>query len=178
MSMRRACLAVALVACGLAFAGAGQATVTYMYEGIRDDPTEANGSFSYTAADFLTANTTVSPGALDSCNSFADTVCDVQTLYVDTGVLYGEDRNDAIAVGSRNAFYRYTNYSYFVDGALGAAGVYHAMRNGSDHSTLTVTDNGIGGGTAGIPEPATWAVMLVGFAGIGAALRRRGLRAA
>ena len=30
----------------------------------------------------------------------------------------------------------------------------------------------------GVPEPATWAVMLVGFAGAGAALRRRRLRVA
>uniref|UniRef100_UPI003982F4AA PEPxxWA-CTERM sorting domain-containing protein n=1 Tax=Phenylobacterium sp. TaxID=1871053 RepID=UPI003982F4AA len=67
-------------------------------------------------------------------------------------------------------------FSYFTEGALGAAGVYHAVLLDFDHSILTVTDNGTGGG--GVPEPATWAVMLVGFAGIGAALRRRRPRAA
>ena len=32
---------------------------------------------------------------------------------------------------------------------------------------------GGGGGGGGVPEPATWAMMIFGFAGIGAALRRR-----
>ncbi len=35
----------------------------------------------------------------------------------------------------------------------------------------------INGGGGGVPEPATWAIMLVGFAGVGAALRLRGKRA-
>lgn len=33
--------------------------------------------------------------------------------------------------------------------------------------------DGGGGGTGAIPEPATWAMMIIGFAGAGAALRRR-----
>jgi hypothetical protein len=32
---------------------------------------------------------------------------------------------------------------------------------------------GSGGGTGGVPEPATWALMLMGFGGLGAVLRRR-----
>jgi hypothetical protein len=31
----------------------------------------------------------------------------------------------------------------------------------------------VGTPTSGVPEPATWAMMLIGFAGVGAALRRR-----
>lgn len=34
-------------------------------------------------------------------------------------------------------------------------------------------DEATGGGGGGVPEPATWAMMLVGLAGLGAALRRR-----
>lgn len=41
--------------------------------------------------------------------------------------------------------------------------------------TLTVDGPGniIGAGGPGVPEPATWAMFIFGFAGIGAALRRR-----
>ena len=36
------------------------------------------------------------------------------------------------------------------------------------------TDNcGGGGGQGGVPEPATWAMMIVGFGGVGAIMRRR-----
>jgi hypothetical protein len=37
---------------------------------------------------------------------------------------------------------------------------------------------GIGGAGAGIPEPATWTVLIVGFGGAGAMLRRRRAAAA
>jgi hypothetical protein len=40
--------------------------------------------------------------------------------------------------------------------------------------TLTIDGPGnIVGGGGGVPEPATWAMLIFGFAGIGAALRRR-----
>ena len=45
-----------------------------------------------------------------------------------------------------------------------------------DDFTLTLSpgfDNGAGGGTGGVPEPATWGLMLAGFGLAGAALRRR-----
>jgi hypothetical protein len=34
-------------------------------------------------------------------------------------------------------------------------------------------DDGGGGGQGGIPEPATWAMMILGFGGVGAVMRRR-----
>ena len=37
---------------------------------------------------------------------------------------------------------------------------------------------GLGDTPPGVPEPATWAMMLVGFAGLGVALRSRRMRAA
>jgi hypothetical protein len=47
------------------------------------------------------------------------------------------------------------------------------------YASITALDNQSGEGhpyiptTPGVPEPATWAMMLVGFAGIGMAMRRR-----
>ena len=50
---------------------------------------------------------------------------------------------------------------------------------GADHITFTPNANGFSdgvlyaSGTRAVPEPATWAMMLLGFAGIGASMRRR-----
>ena len=66
--------------------------------------------------------------------------------------------------------------------ALLAGVSYFAINSGFDNTdfgafTLTIDGPGNiiggGGGGGGVPEPATWAMMIFGFAGIGAALRRR-----
>jgi hypothetical protein len=63
-------------------------------------------------------------------------------------------------------------------GAIGTVGRFNLPGAGSinlnaDHLTVTMRlDN------AGVPEPAAWAMMLVGFGGLGAALRRRRAAAA
>ena len=65
--------------------------------------------------------------------------------------------------------------------ALGLlAGVsYFAVTSGfanTDFGRFTLTIDGPGniiGAGGGVPEPATWAMLIFGFAGIGAALRRR-----
>ena len=45
--------------------------------------------------------------------------------------------------------------------------------SGHDYST----DAGVGGGVSGVPEPSTWAMLLIGFAGLGFAARYRMARA-
>lgn len=56
---------------------------------------------------------------------------------------------------------------------------YFAVSSGfanTDRGKFTLTISGPGAivtGSAAVPEPATWAMMLFGFAGIGSALRRR-----
>lgn len=66
--------------------------------------------------------------------------------------------------------------------ALLAGVSYFAINTGFDTTdfgayALTISGPGnivgAGGGPAGVPEPATWAMLIFGFAGIGAALRRR-----
>ena len=75
------------------------------------------------------------------------------------------------------------NLSFWLDDNSGLTTFQHLSTNGD---TTTSGGNGVdlivfagsgtpvpGGGTGGIPEPATWAMMLVGFFGAGAALRNR-----
>lgn len=49
------------------------------------------------------------------------------------------------------------------------AGVRNADEGGPDYSSKLLVD----GVTAAVPEPSTWAMMLLGFGGLGALLRRR-----
>jgi hypothetical protein len=85
----------------------------------------------------------------------------------------------AIQAISPTAF-AYLNQGVLTSGAAGSAdgGVtwapgYACFPNGGCLASVAVDLYG-SGGSKGVPEPATWALMLVGVGGIGAALRRRG----
>lgn len=84
--------------------------------------------------------------------------------------------SDVLTVGA----YGHTSWLHFVSSQLAAgdyifeAGVRNATEGGPDYSSKLLIDN-VG---ASVPEPATWALMLIGFGGLGAALRRRRLQAA
>lgn len=59
-------------------------------------------------------------------------------------------------------------------------GVSFEFGTGPDNSLTGECDRdcGFGGGGGGVPEPATWAMMLVGFGGLGVMMRRRRVVAA
>ena len=69
------------------------------------------------------------------------------------------DRLSASAVGV-------DAYNRFADGAFMTPGT-HSSIDGRNLATLTVRDN------SSVLEPATWAMMLIGFGAIGFAMRRR-----
>jgi PEP-CTERM motif len=83
-------------------------------------------------------------------------------------IAYNDDSNGTLDGGFSNL-------------ALLAGVSYFAISSGFDNTDfgafrLTVDGPGNivgGGGNAGVPEPATWAMLIFGFAGVGAALRRR-----
>jgi hypothetical protein len=91
------------------------------------------------------------------------------------------------ANGLQNAIAYSDDFNGTLDGgfsnlALVAGVSYFAISSGFDNTDfgayrLTIDGPGnilpIGGGGPGVPEPATWAMLIFGFAGIGAALRRR-----
>jgi hypothetical protein len=60
-------------------------------------------------------------------------------------------------------------FGFFFNGAPGAYQEYSAGASGT-FDTITIS-------SAGTPEPATWALMLMGFGGLGATLRARRMQA-
>ncbi len=58
------------------------------------------------------------------------------------------------------------------DGGVTWAPGYYCGGGGDCSASVAISLFGTGGG-GGVPEPATWTLMLVGFAGLGGALRRR-----
>ncbi len=70
------------------------------------------------------------------------------------------DFNATLAAGERVSF------------LLGAAGNYTFDSTGIALTVTSAADGGVGG----VPEPAAWAMMLIGFFGTGATLRSRYFR--
>lgn len=115
------------------------------------------GSFSYTSPNFITTNRDVPTptncmviGRIPSCGDMQYFWADRQAGYDVIGFSFNQ---------SATAFY------YFPDGAFRAFGTYGTVGEGFDYAGILKVSP--------IPEPATWAMMLVGFAAIGATARRR-----
>ncbi|MFC3595135.1 PEPxxWA-CTERM sorting domain-containing protein [Novosphingobium piscinae] len=71
-------------------------------------------------------------------------------------------------------------YCTFQDFSLGFSGVAKLVVFGGtvnqqvfDDLTFGSTTAGSGGNTGAVPEPSTWAMMLLGFAAVGMAMRKR-----
>lgn len=109
----------------------------------------------------------------------ATTVDFGKTLFGDTfvGLHFG---NGAGLGGQATAFYK------FDAGSTGIAGFLLGIAQGSSGAVLYSTgtapvlppiDGGGGGGLGAVPEPATWAMLMIGFGLAGTAMRRRGTMA-
>jgi opacity protein-like surface antigen len=128
------------------------------------------GSFSFTAPDFLnnssTSGTLIPFQNLTSCSvTFGSGTCDAQLLANDSSGFTGQP-SDVIGFGASGG---QTTYYYFQDGALTTYGNYSSILLGpSQAGTLRVSL----ASTSAVPEPATWAMMLIGFVAIGSGTRR------
>lgn len=86
---------------------------------------------------------------------------DFTTLLVGVSYVAMHFGNDQGGPGNATAFYK-------IDAGSGIDKI-NLVYNASSNAVLYST----GGGGGGVPEPATWAMMITGFGLIGVAMRRR-----
>lgn len=191
--MRRV-LAGAAIAVSL-LAPAAHAAVIYTFTGSQTvnlgplDPQDPDGpqnevlvntSFSLERPDFIVDGTFTPDSCADDNASFAcgdmefnafPNAFDVQGDFLS----FGHSYDDGTTSFSGGAFY------FFAPGAFGATGVYTTAGwpvndpgccfGNAGFATLTVSGAPDIGGV--VPEPTTWALMILGFGGAGTMLRRR-----
>jgi hypothetical protein len=111
--------------------------------------------FSYTSSDFMTSDTDIVATGLDSCVAPAGDTCHDVFFDVTNGTISMYFWQN----GSPSDMNSYGGFA----GDFSSYGTYS-----SPVRTLVVSPQGV-------PEPATWALMLLGFAGIGFAMRQKKL---
>jgi hypothetical protein len=177
----------------LALASAAQASVIYTFTGEyvseRDDEgntlATSTATWTYTAADFVTAYADITPDSCDSGNAgfFCAATQRIEPYPSSFG---GDIGGDYIGLNLNTADGSGTGFYWFQPGAFGAVGTYSnagwpnpscsdtsGCYGNAGVATLTVSM----GGNA-VPEPASWAMLVAGFGIVGAGLRRRSLRVA
>jgi hypothetical protein len=125
----------------------------------------AGNSFSYVSPTFITGNIAVPASALASCTSVIGTCLAVG--FESDAAAQGAPGYSAIAFGFDTGSGTEFDFSYFAGPALQTPGFYNELLLGNG-ATLTVS----------VPEPSTWALMIVGFGMAGLGVRRRAAAAA
>ena len=164
-SIRAALLGAGLV---LGCAGPGRASVTYDFRAAYDPSLGVpDARVTYVSADYITTPRTVGRPALAACNLFGNGPehCAQVDFFVFPAF-------DAVVFGGHVPPPGPILPYFFAAGAFAHAGTYDAIPGWSPTAArLTVTDSGV-------PEPAGWALMALGFGAAGWAVRRRAARAA
>ena len=154
-------------AAALALQAPAGAAVTYQFslQNVDEKPSYSfDAVFTYVSPGFVAYGTTVTPPVL-TCVSHSSTTCSFLGFlngYVPergpplTGDVLDYSSSDT---GGRIAY---------APGTFVAPGIYTQSVGGND-TTLTIS----GSPAAAVPEPAAWALMIVGFGLTGTALRRR-----
>jgi PEP-CTERM motif len=139
--------------------------------GTSDDLQTLSVSFSWTQTNFLSANTLVT--TFTSCGGNDGFICEggLQVTATTFGGEAAEQLSLSLFQPVRGDL---TLTTYFDPSAITADGDYRSV--GGRGASLDVT--GAGPISAAAPEPSTWAMMLIGFAGLGGAMLRRARRGA
>ena len=152
---------IVLAASAILLARPVAATVTYTYS------LSAGNGFVYTAPTFITTRSAAfappndNMPVLDSCTTIAAFGACQYAQFLPTGTFNAA--HDVIGFGAANIG---QIFSYFADGAFGAAGVYRDTTISGSTATLTVKNNAV-------PEPATFAALALGAGLVGWTRRRR-----
>jgi hypothetical protein len=143
-------------------------------------------TMSYTGPSQLGADTTIGYSDAGLANpsftewlTFTDSLAGLYSITLDTSsravnftTAYLTDGSTNYALSCQVGCAGGTSEFWNLDDQFLAAGQYTLVLNGNNSDTgalagtITITDHGV-------PEPATWAMMLVGFGAIGWQLRRR-----
>ena len=169
--MRKILFAAALAVLGL-LAPEAKASVVYTVTGTTNNTsifgdTPVSFQFTYTASDFITSD--LAGVTLDSCAIGGGFSCDPTNFR--PGLVNIVGTFDVVELGFFGGPPSYGHGSsadlFFAGGAFAQVGVYQppTTLGFSTDATLTVT--------SGVPEPSTWAMMILGFAGIGFMAYRR-----
>lgn len=151
--MRLRVLGAALFIAGLASAKSAAATVTYTFS----SPTDSV-SFNYFTANFLTQSTTVAASDLQSC-SIEGFSCEQVTF---------NEPHDMFPASISVVGDNLSSFAGYVSApGFDTPGTYQVLGGLGGSFTISL---------AAVPEPATWAMMLLGFGAIGAAFRIKGKR--
>jgi hypothetical protein len=126
----------------------------------------------------MTSRGATAPASLDFTSSGLGTAFSSLSPLAQQAFFIG-DGLTGDGTGSTQTFYVPTGATTLYLGLTDACNYNGAPNNcyTDNEGYFTLTTNGVAAG--GVPEPATWAMMLVGIGGLGAAMRRRnGLAAA
>jgi hypothetical protein len=172
-TFRQMILRVGLFAIAASMASGASAAITYKFNATSSNG-GAYGSFELTTPNFVTGLVEFAAQDLTSCTiAFppGNQACGNQvfnTLTFGPPEFY-EILSFGAAItgvpGNSETLY------FFDQGSFGTVGVHSSQVFGPEQfATLTVSDSSI---VAGVPEPASWAMMIAGFGFVGASMRRR-----
>jgi len=166
----------ASIGLGLLLANPASAAVRYTftaYSGPAKNGEQINGGgFSLTVPTYLTADPSFAPDALTNC-SVSTTMqptggsCTVQDFYSNYAFDYLGFGTDTVLNPKSWTYY------FFVSGAFSAAGTYTSLSPLEEKMGQMVVELVADIDTPAVPEPASWAMMMLGLFTAGGALRRR-----
>lgn len=157
---------VLCVAFALLMSAPASASVTYSFSGT-ESFFNFMGLFSYTSPTSISSDLFVASDDLDRCGVLPETWSCAGVSFMPTS------SNDLIVFHATRSDGTLLNFTFeFARGTFGApTGGYSTIPRGDYFGDLSITRT-----ADAVPEPGTWAMMLLGFGAIGFEIRRRRTR--